>query len=151
MDAERKAAALEGVLVQRSQGSPLFAQELARQMLESGAAVADRRAGCVFVPGATPIPLVKAQDAPRCMTCGKPFTKVPRLRRRHHCRRCCALFCDGCSAPQGRVLDKGYRFPVRLCADPKWLIALLRYVSKSLMSALSPSPVLIVAIRSQPP
>lgn len=48
--------------------------------------------------------------------CGQCTRRFNLSRRRHHCRRCCALFCDGCSSGRGRVLLKGYRFAdVRLC------------------------------------
>ena len=48
--------------------------------------------------------------------CGGCTRRFNFSRRRHHCRRCCALFCHGCSSQAGRVLLKGYRYAdVRLC------------------------------------
>ena len=43
-------------------------------------------------------------STPACMICGKHFNFL--LRRRHHCRRCGACVCDGCS---------NHRLPLRFC------------------------------------
>jgi hypothetical protein len=37
------------------------------------------------------------------------------LHRRHHCRRCGTLCCDGCSSHQKALPDYGYAAPVRVC------------------------------------
>ena len=57
-------------------------------------------------------------EAGACRACARPFTVV---RRRHHCRACGKLVCDGCS--RGRLALRGASVPQRVCdvcaaADP---------------------------------
>jgi hypothetical protein len=66
---------------------------------------------------------VPDRSALACMVCSKKFTMV---KRRHHCRRCGACVCSGCSAsrvsdkvlttdPRGNVLKVHDSEPVRTC------------------------------------
>lgn len=50
--------------------------------------------------------------AERCYHCRAAFTV---LLRRHHCRRCGNVFCDGCSSARIPLVSAGFLTPVRVC------------------------------------
>ncbi|ETV98623.1 hypothetical protein H310_08740 [Aphanomyces invadans] len=50
--------------------------------------------------------------ADRCYHCQAMFSLVL---RRHHCRRCGNVFCDGCSSSRMPLVSAGFFTPVRVC------------------------------------
>lgn len=60
------------------------------------------------------------RDAPRCNGCKKAFGM---FLRRHHCRRCGKIFCDGCTPHRGPVIEWGYNGQERQC-DDCWQVTL---------------------------
>jgi len=60
------------------------------------------------------------REAPRCNGCRKIFGM---FLRRHHCRRCGKIFCDGCTPHKGPVMEWGYNGLERQC-DDCWQVTL---------------------------
>eukprot|EP00998_Keelungia_sp_KM082_P005955 NODE_2237_length_1106_cov_80.357508_g2219_i0.p1 GENE.NODE_2237_length_1106_cov_80.357508_g2219_i0~~NODE_2237_length_1106_cov_80.357508_g2219_i0.p1 ORF type:complete len:279 (-),score=52.11 NODE_2237_length_1106_cov_80.357508_g2219_i0:186-1022(-) len=50
-----------------------------------------------------------------CEACRQPWSFF--ARRRHHCRNCGGLFCDGCSSSRVAIPKYGYNDPVRVCGS----------------------------------
>mmetsp|Transcript_23576 Transcript_23576/g.32999 ORF Transcript_23576/g.32999 Transcript_23576/m.32999 type:complete len:107 (-) Transcript_23576:380-700(-) len=55
---------------------------------------------------------LKDEDVLECMSCGLGFSF---LRRRHHCRNCCGIFCNECSSNKIALLSLKLSTPQRVC------------------------------------
>lgn len=60
----------------------------------------------------TPTRWVPDHISSNCSSCGQQFSV---MLRRHHCRKCGAVFCDSCSSHQIAVPDEHFYDPVRVC------------------------------------
>lgn len=56
----------------------------------------------------------KWQDGDRCMKCGKGFNLFV---RKHHCRHCGRLLCDGCTSNRVKMPNIGFDTAERVCLD----------------------------------
>lgn len=51
-------------------------------------------------------------STPQCERCASHFSFI---KRRHHCRKCGMIVCQGCSSYEAVIPDSPYKEPVRVC------------------------------------
>ncbi|XP_066936467.1 uncharacterized protein [Clytia hemisphaerica] len=90
----------------RDRTTPTLVESLAYKNVQSIACGAHHTAASVIRAW------VHDQEAKSCMACKLRFTTV---RRKHHCRKCGGVFCNGCTSKKFPILEIGYTDPVRVC------------------------------------
>jgi len=55
---------------------------------------------------------LKDDDVTNCMKCRSVFTFI---KRKHHCRNCCGIFCNDCSSRRIAILTLKLKTPQRVC------------------------------------